>query len=545
MLLLDTVSLSMLREHKPYEKWNIPNQLLVKLSNGHVYEYSKIEVMFKASKFVLDSPPFRTEPRFQVPITYHSMMFDYFKINVYRFHRRHQRVGYGIVYVRDLPMDHQFKHSVTIKSKCGKEVMHLDFEMECTFPLVDRDSPAVSIRQTSEGSIRMIGKVRSHSLPNLGAAVAVKKNEKDKFLSQLSDLLSVFAKHGFPYSNLDILKGLTLLGSYYQEFRPVRTRNYVHDKSLLLDVHSLFKYCLVCYGTAGLVFFGQASLLNLVQRNKSATISYLNLKKEHLLEWNYVQDWNALYSKKPCFYVVYDESRESIVLTVRGTFSLHDVLTDLSGEYVPFMNGFAHCGFLEAAMWIRDHYSEKLCSWVDLFKAKSIIIVGHSLGAAIGSILLVLFHDSMVAKYGDGFALNAYLYATPPSMSFEVIEPYMPFMYSCINEHDPVPFASYGSFLDFKELLAFGIQQLKSDKSTKERLSCLHEYSMNLKKENKHRRLVVPGQILSMYKVNQQQYMEYCSWQYFDLLHFKMDMALHHLPNLYEKSLRKSMQNAI
>jgi hypothetical protein len=536
VLLFERVSLSMLRERKPYDHWNIPEQLLVRLLNTHGFEYSKIEIIFKASKFVLDSPPFRSQPEFQVPISHHSMMFDYFKINVYRYVRRHQRVGYGVVYLRELPMDNQLNHTIPIKNKGGQKVADLDFEIKGLWQ-ADQNQAEKSCHDS-----RIIEKKRSNSLPNLGRSLSYQNQGKEEFLANLSDLLSVFRKHGFPYSNFDLIKGLALLSSYYKEFPPLRTQNYVHDTELHVELHGLFKYCLVCYGTAGLVLFGQARLLNLVQRNKAATITFLNIKKNHMLEWNYVQNLNSLYSKKPCFYVVYDEQRNALVVAIRGTFSLHDIMTDLSGEYVPFMNGFAHSGFLQAALWIRDHYFDKLREWMEVYSAKSIFIVGHSLGAAIGSILLVLIRDAMKNHELD-FECMAFLYATPPSMSFEVSEPFMPYMYSCINEHDPVPFASYGSFLDFKDLLAFAIQQLKLSKTTAERLSRLHEYSLKLKQENKHLRLVVPGQILAMYKTKGNHYIEYCTWQYFDLLHFKLDMGIHHLPNYYEKSLKKSMRH--
>ncbi len=41
-------------------------------------------------------------------------------------------------------------------------------------------------------------------------------------------------------------------------------------------------------------------------------------------------------------FMVFDHSRKSVVIAIRGTFHIRDALTDLVACYEPFMDGIAH-----------------------------------------------------------------------------------------------------------------------------------------------------------------------------------------------------------
>lgn len=68
---------------------------------------------------------------------------------------------------------------------------------------------------------------------------------------------------------------------------------------------------------------------------------------------------------KPAFTVLIDKNTQSILLLVRGTHSIRDTLTAVTGAIVPFHHtlvneggisdlvlGYAHCGMVAAARWI-------------------------------------------------------------------------------------------------------------------------------------------------------------------------------------------------
>jgi hypothetical protein len=68
---------------------------------------------------------------------------------------------------------------------------------------------------------------------------------------------------------------------------------------------------------------------------------------------------------KPAFTVLVDDKLECILLLIRGTHSVKDTLTAVTGAVVPFHHtvldengvsnivlGYAHCGMVAAARWI-------------------------------------------------------------------------------------------------------------------------------------------------------------------------------------------------
>lgn len=68
---------------------------------------------------------------------------------------------------------------------------------------------------------------------------------------------------------------------------------------------------------------------------------------------------------KPAFTVLVDHKTKSLLLLIRGTHSVKDTLTAVTGAVVPFHHtvvceggvsnlvlGYAHCGMVAAARWI-------------------------------------------------------------------------------------------------------------------------------------------------------------------------------------------------
>ena len=102
---------------------------------------------------------------------------------------------------------------------------------------------------------------------------------------------------------------------------------------------------------------------------------------------------------EPPFIVVLDHDRKCLVISVRGTLSLQDIITDLNAEgdllptnfgkeNVDTTNWLAHKGMIEAATYIqtelvRNKIIERALNY-DLEKntqSYTIVLVGHSLGA--------------------------------------------------------------------------------------------------------------------------------------------------------------------
>ena len=120
-------------------------------------------------------------------------------------------------------------------------------------------------------------------------------------------------------------------------------------------------------------------------------------KLTHLLDDDlvYVTFENDLYQSP--FLVCLDHSKQAVVIAVRGTLSMHDVMTDLSAHThpmeLPDSPGFVvHKGMFHTAKWVLG----KLSSEQLLEKAFQrcpdyrLVLVGHSLGSGCACILSML-----------------------------------------------------------------------------------------------------------------------------------------------------------
>lgn len=103
------------------------------------------------------------------------------------------------------------------------------------------------------------------------------------------------------------------------------------------------------------------------------------------------------------FFVAVDYTKEKIVVSIRGTLSMKDVLTDLNaeGEVLPLEprrdDWVGHKGMVQAAVYIRNKLEdENLIQRAQQHNLErktdgfGLVIVGHSLGAGTAAILSIL-----------------------------------------------------------------------------------------------------------------------------------------------------------
>ncbi|XP_077407579.1 diacylglycerol lipase-beta isoform X2 [Vanacampus margaritifer] len=120
----------------------------------------------------------------------------------------------------------------------------------------------------------------------------------------------------------------------------------------------------------------------------------------HYRDFIHVSFHNQIYEIP--FFVALDHKRESILVAVRGTLSLKDVLTDLSAECenlpIDGVTGacYAHKGISQAASYIyrklvNDGILNQAFSIAPEYK---LVIAGHSLGAGAAAVLAILLRNS-------------------------------------------------------------------------------------------------------------------------------------------------------
>lgn len=110
----------------------------------------------------------------------------------------------------------------------------------------------------------------------------------------------------------------------------------------------------------------------------------------------------------PRHFVALDHARLAIVVSIRGTNSISDIITDLICANEPFAGGYAHAGMKAAAETLCSSLLPTLRLLCMRHPRYSIVLTGHSLGAGVAILLtkLLLLHS-----FGD---VKCYAFAPCP-----------------------------------------------------------------------------------------------------------------------------------
>ena len=150
------------------------------------------------------------------------------------------------------------------------------------------------------------------------------------------------------------------------------------------------------------------------------------IKEEDILEFNLTPE-----QMRPAYLIWKDHEEKKIYLFLRGSRSITDVITDLYCACTKFKSGFCHEGFLKSANWfdlnLKSIIEENLKT-----TNYQLRIVGHSLGAGVGSILSILWKENFEN-------LETFAFGCPSVLSLDLAEKTSNFIFTFINEFDLIP----------------------------------------------------------------------------------------------------------
>ncbi|XP_012975863.1 diacylglycerol lipase-beta isoform X2 [Mesocricetus auratus] len=152
------------------------------------------------------------------------------------------------------------------------------------------------------------------------------------------------------------------------------------------------------------------------------------------------------------FIVVLDHRKEAVVVAVRGTMSLQDVLTDLSAESenleldIELQDCVAHKGIAQAARYVyRRLVNDGILSQAfSIAPEYRLVLVGHSLGAGAAALLAIMLRRAYPQ-------VRAYAFSPPRGLLSKSLYEYSKdFIVSLILGMDVIPRLSVTNMEDLK-----------------------------------------------------------------------------------------------
>lgn len=266
---------------------------------------------------------------------------------------------------------------------------------------------------------------------------------------------------GFRVTGIKLLKAALLLQQFYDALPKTIESKAITDSHLIDQACHHFAYAVIAYGWRGLVYMGAYRHYFRGAKgrrsNRLSIIRYLHLDPEDLLGYEYALRKGA--SFQPSYFIALDKRRHTIVLSIRGTWSLYDAITDLVCEYMPWKGGLVHSGMLASAQWFYTNIIPQIFRYID-HHSKDLtrfVITGHSLGGGTASLLTMMVADHIdelrTLTKNPNFDFHCYSYAPPAASSLDLGRKYEKHITSFTCQDDIVGKLSYGTAMKLKELV--------------------------------------------------------------------------------------------
>lgn len=342
----------------------------------------------------------------------------------------------------------------------------------------------------------------------------------------------------------------------------------------LKNLQKFSKYAVGVYGKLLVRVIIQKKWFRIFSSESDEAIlkSYTSTKEDDL---KYCALESGLYL--PASAIAMNHEDRAIILTIRGSMSVFDWLTDLTGDYTAYdytdaktgevlASGLVHKGILLCAKNLAAQVRCQLLQLQETHPSYSLVILGHSLGAGVAALLALLWMSDPAFSKTGFFALA---YAPPAVVSAELNVYLKRFVFSCSYGNDIVCRMSFGHLRDCVAIIEYfnhkdhekGSEGAKSEDSIrpghiltrrlykKQQDQRLLDMYKELKSRFNNHKLETPGHVYQIYKVKSHKesgllpgtgskYLgSFVDNKFYEEIVFGKSAFNDHFPDLYEKSL--------
>ncbi|XP_058084225.1 uncharacterized protein LOC131231890 isoform X3 [Magnolia sinica] len=168
------------------------------------------------------------------------------------------------------------------------------------------------------------------------------------------------------------------------------------------------------------------------------------LRERNVLK--FVKDSSIL---RPGYYIGTDIRNKLVVLGIRGTHTVYDIITDMvssSDQEITFEGFSTHFGTGEAARWFLRHEMGTIRKCLEKHPGFRLRLVGHSLGGAAAALLAILLRKRSEKELGfSPDIVSAIGFGTPPCVSKELAENCASYVSTVVLQDDIIPRLSAAS----------------------------------------------------------------------------------------------------
>lgn len=368
---------------------------------------------------------------------------------------------------------------------------------------------------------------------------------------------------GIEVGRMALTVAFLLVQRFHRGLQAEFTNNIVLTKEDIELPRIIFKYAYAAHGWPALYFFGKRRdvVSDALGRNSNhrAVLEYLQMDPNDMLVCDL--DQHRLF--RPNFYVALDRRLSAVILSIRGTMSFRDSLTDLSFDYVPWGGGIVHSGIMTSARWFLENIAKQLPLFATEYQMSRILLTGHSLGGATAALTTILLTEELErtkqwptnSVTGKRLEIHCYAFGTPPVLSPDLARKYAHLIDSFIYGDDGVPRLSYGTMADLQVLTVYAAEVGRagdlfvgeaSDRNTELQAKlCACRAAIRRGEHVINAKLHVPGRIHHLLKIKAPTGRSYtvidtCGPERFCEMVLKGGILTHHLPNRYENAFENA-----